>query len=54
MTTAEAGALRAKWKQQVDPPACEHPNQELETSESGYLTGNHHCVDCGELVAKKL
>jgi hypothetical protein len=54
MTKAEAEALRVKWKGQIDPPACEHPNQELETSESGYLTGNHHCVDCGELVAKKL
>jgi hypothetical protein len=51
MTKAEAEVLRAKWKQQVDPPVCEHPNQELEGSEGGYLTGNYHCTDCGESVA---
>ena len=40
MTKAQAGALHAKWKQQVDPPTCEHLNRELETNEMGYLTGN--------------
>lgn len=54
MTKAQAEVLRMKWKQQVDPPACEHPNQELEGSEDGYLTGNYHCTDCGESIAKKL
>ena len=54
MTKAEAEALRVKWNQQVDPPACAHPNQELEESESGYLTGNYQCTACGEPVAKKL
>jgi hypothetical protein len=54
VTKTQAEALRVKWKQQVDPPACEHPSQELEATESGYLTGDYHCTDCGEPVAKKL
>jgi hypothetical protein len=54
MTRAEASAVREKWQQQVAPPACEHPNQELEVSEEGYLTGNYHCRTCGVPVAKKL
>ena len=33
MTKAEAATLQEKWKLQVDPLACEHPNQELEGSE---------------------
>ncbi len=54
MTKAQAAQLEAKWKEQGDPlPLCEHPNQELEASEGGYLTGNYHCTDCGESVAKK-
>jgi hypothetical protein len=53
MTTAEAVALRMKWIQQVDPPACEHMNQELESNEMGYLTGNYLCTTCGELVATR-
>ncbi len=44
MTKTEATALREKWQQQVVPPACEHPNQELEANETGYLTGNYHCL----------
>ena len=52
MTTAEAEALRVKWKQRVDPAVCEHPNQELEASEGGYLTGNSHCTNFGKPVAK--
>lgn len=53
MTKAEAAIVRVKWKQQADLPTCEHSNQELEASERGYLTGNYHCNDCGELVAPK-
>jgi hypothetical protein len=61
MTKAEAAVLRGKWKQrrlskaqELDAPAREHPHQELEASESGYLTSNYHGTDCGETVAKKL
>ena len=54
MTKAEAATLREKWKQQVDPPVCEHTNQELEGSGGSYLTGNYHCTHCGESVAKKI
>jgi hypothetical protein len=54
MTKAEAATLRKKWKLQVDPLSCEHPSQELEVSERGYLTGNYHCTDCGEPVSKNL
>lgn len=53
MTEAQAAALREKWTQRVDPPPCAHLNQELESSDSGYLTGNHHCIDCGESIAHK-
>ena len=55
MTKAQAAQLEAKWKEQGDPlPLCEHPNQELEASEGGYVTGNYHCTDCGESFVKKL
>ena len=47
MTNAEAKGLQVKWNQQVNPPVCAHSSLELEGSDIGYLTGNHHCVDCG-------
>jgi hypothetical protein len=47
VTNSQAVKLREKWKQQVDPPACEHLKQELETNEVGYMTGNYHCTTCG-------
>ena len=53
MTKTQASELQAKWKQRIDPAPCEHPNQELEASEGGYLTGHYHCTDCGEPVAKR-
>lgn len=53
MTATQAAELRAKWKKLVDPPPCAHLNQELESSDSGYLTGNHHCIECGESMAHK-
>jgi hypothetical protein len=36
------------------PSLWEHLNQELESSDGGYLTGNYHCIVCGEPGAKKL
>jgi hypothetical protein len=54
ITLAQVAELQAKWKLLIDPPTCEHPNQELEASETGYLTGNYHCTTCGEPVVKKL
>ena len=50
MTAADAATLREKWKLQVDPLACEHPNQELEGTRGGYLTGDYHCTTCGEVL----
>lgn len=59
MTRSEAEALGVKWKQRrlsrpCNLPACKHSNQGLEASEGSYLTGDYHCTDCGEPVAKKL
>ena len=54
MTKTQAAQLQAQWQAQGDKLLCEHPNQEMEDSEGGYLTGNFHCTDCGELVGKKL
>jgi len=53
MTRTEAEALRVKWKRLVNPSLCEHPKQQLEASEGGYLTDNYYCTDCGEPVVKK-
>jgi hypothetical protein len=52
MTTTQAAELRVKWKQQPNPPKCEHLNLELEWSEGGYRTGNYNCIVCGENVVK--
>ncbi len=52
MTTTQAAELRVKWKQQHNPPKCEHLNLELEWSEGGYRTGNYSCIICGEHVVK--
>ena len=60
MTKAEAAIVRGERKQQglsgarqITDAVCGHPSLELEASESGYLTGNYHCIDCGELVVKE-
>ncbi len=53
MTKAQAAELRVKWQQRVHPLPCEHLNQELESSDAGYVTGNHHCIECGESIAHK-
>ena len=54
MTKAEAAQLQAKWKEQGGQTLCEHRNQEMEHSDSGYLMGNFHCTECGEHLVKKL
>ena len=51
MTKVQATALQAKWKKQVDPLPCEHIQQEMENTGTGYLTGVYHCMVCGEAVA---
>lgn len=51
MTRAQAAALQAKWEQLVDPPRCEHLQQEMENSENRYVTGNYYCLLCGEPVS---
>ena len=50
MTSAQAAALQAKWKERVDPLPCDHLNQELESRDGVYLTGKYHCIACGESV----
>ena len=55
MTNSQAAKLREKWKQQGDPLACEHSYHEMErTDGGGDLTGNFHCIVCGESVTKLL
>ena len=53
MTAAEAADLRTRWKLRTHPFLCRHSKLELETTESGELTGNAHCIVCGTLVVKK-
>ena len=50
MTNTEAAVLQAKWARLIDPPPCAHLNQELESRDGVYLTGNYYCSDCGEAV----
>jgi len=57
MTKAQAADLQAKWIQQVPPPLCEHPIQELarlarsgKNYRKGYLIGTYHCCECGEAI----
>ncbi|MGH7183799.1 MAG: hypothetical protein ACREJN_17735 [Nitrospiraceae bacterium] len=52
MTTSQAADLRMKWKRRTNPPNCMHLAVELETTETGYLTGDFHCIVCGELLVK--
>ena len=53
MTIKQGAELRKKWKERVNPPACEHLNLELERSDNGYLTGNYTCILCGEAAAQR-
>ena len=53
MTPSQAAELREKWKQNVVPQSCPHARVELESSDNGYLTGNHHCTVCGESTVPK-
>ena len=53
MTKSEAEALRVKWKQRVEPPACAHLIQVEEVDEVGYSTGHYVCNLCGEPVAER-
>jgi hypothetical protein len=54
MTKSEAGVLRPKSTQQVDPPICPHCKLGLERTDDGRLTSAYHCLDCGEPYATKL
>jgi len=53
MTTAQAAALRVKWTQRMGPRPCAHLGLEVERDDSGFFTGNFHCIVCGELVPRK-
>lgn len=48
MTVTRAAELRMKWKEQVNPPPCEHHDLKLERTDTGYLTGNYNCIVCGD------
>ena len=52
MTDNEAQTLRETW-QWWGNEACDHPKLELELNDSGYLTGDYYCTDCGQSVGKK-
>ena len=52
MTTTQGAELRAKWRERINPPPCEHLTLKLERTETGYLTGNYNCTVCGEAVAQ--
>ena len=52
MTRKEVEALRAKWKQRVDPPPCDHLSLKLELNNLGHSTGHIACFTCGESVAR--
>ncbi|HEY6262399.1 MAG TPA: hypothetical protein VIW47_12450 [Nitrospiraceae bacterium] len=54
MTKSQAAQLQAQWEARGGKPLCEHPNQKMEDSEGGYLTGNFHCTDCGEYLVKRI
>jgi hypothetical protein len=51
MTKTQAAALQEQWKQWSDAPVCEHLYQEMENTDSAYVTGNYHCLSCGEFVS---
>ena len=48
------GILSMPRTEYADPLAYGHPNQELEGSEGGYLTGDYPSTTCGGIMAKKL
>jgi hypothetical protein len=54
MTHAQLVALRDKWQLRGDSVKCHHPNLELESHDDGYVTGQYHCLACGESVIKAL
>ena len=51
MTTNQAAARRAEWKQRKYRRPCTHLVLELECNEQGYWTSNYVCNLCGESVA---
>jgi len=54
MTPSEAVDLQSAWKLRRPQCNCFHRDVELEMTETGrYLTGNYHCIVCGERVGKK-
>jgi hypothetical protein len=52
MTNTQAANIRAKWKQQGEPP-CKHPSHELARlarNDNGVLMGTYYCRECGEVA----
>jgi hypothetical protein len=45
MTEDEARQLREAWA--ITGRECKHKTLTLETTDTGYLTGNHVCLKCG-------
>ena len=52
MTKVQATALQEQWTKQIDPVPCGHTKQEMEHTDTGYLTGIYYCAACGESVAR--
>jgi hypothetical protein len=53
MTTSQAAARRAEWKQRAYRRRCTHVVLEIECNEQGYVTGNYVCNFCGESVVQE-
>ena len=53
MTTSQAVARQAEWKQRGYRRRCTHLVLELECNEQGYVTGNYVCNFCGKYVAQE-
>ena len=53
MTTSQAAARQAEWKQRGYRRRCTHLGLELECNEQGYVTGNFVYIFCGKSVAQE-
>ena len=52
MTWAQACALPKTTRQDVESLPCEHQHLKLEESDDGYLTGDYHCLACGNAMPR--
>jgi hypothetical protein len=50
---ASSGHMTIAMKAELHSLVCRHAHLELEVTDSGYLTGHHQCIDCGEIIASR-